>query len=186
MLCQLTQGHSFGFDLTPTNNDFVNSSRHKAVVGTEEFSMQKSTIGITSPNSSTIWKIPEPAELEWNTMNISDSKSIRFFLAKDDMVVQELGTFKNTGKASGIILAKNISSGDNYQVVGIEMFPDDKFQIAKYATPYFSIRNKASDDRKEKSRLLNAAKNNSVTEIEAKSKLSNKLKHLKRLKLLPK
>ncbi|MGB5667768.1 MAG: hypothetical protein WBM53_13040 [Maribacter sp.] len=113
----------------------------------------KSSIGITSPNSSTIWNIPETAELEWTTKNISNIKSIRFFLAKDDMVVQELGTFKNTGKASGIVLAKNIGSGDNYQVVGIELFPDDKFHIAKFATPYFSIRNKESDARKNKANV---------------------------------
>ncbi len=189
MLCQLTLGHSYGFDFIPTNNELVNSfnsaitsSRLNTYEGTEEFRILKSSIGITSPNSSTIWKIPEAAELEWNTMNIGDSKSIRFFLAKDDMVVQELGTFKNTGKISGIILAKNISSGDNYQVVGIELFPDDKFQIAKFATPYFSIRNKISDARKEKSRLLNAAKNNPETKTEA----PKRVKRPKRVKKAPK
>lgn len=173
ILCQLTHGHSYGIDFSSTNNDLVNSFNSlstsnslKTTTGPEEFSILKSSIGITSPNSSTIWTIPDPAKLEWNTMNIGDSKSIRFFLAKNDMVVQELGTFKNTGKASGIILAKNISSGDNYQVVGIELFPNDKFQIAKFATPYFSIRNRISDARKEKSRLLNAANNNSETKTE--------------------
>ncbi|NND78577.1 MAG: hypothetical protein HKN53_01620 [Maribacter sp.] len=161
----MTQGHPYAFDSSfdPTfTSSFSNAHNESSV-----YNKLKSSIGITSPNSSTIWTIPEPVELEWTTMNIDGSKSIRFFLAKNDMVVQELGTFKNTGEASGIILAKNISSGDNYQVVGIEMFPDDKFQIAKFATPYFSIRNKISDARKEKSRLLNAAKNNSETEKEA-------------------
>ena len=192
MLCQLTLGHSYGFDFIPTNNELVNSfnsaitsSRLNTYEGTEEFRILKSSIGITSPNSSTIWKIPEAAELEWNTMNIGDSKSIRFFLAKDDMVVQELGTFKNTGKISGIILAKNISSGDNYQVVGIELFPDDKFQIAKFATPYFSIRNKISDARKEKSRLLNAAKNNPETKTEAPKRVKRP-KRVKKVKETPK
>ena len=185
----MTLGHSYGFDFTPTNNDFINSfnsanntSRLNAYEGIEEYGILKSSIGITSPNSSTIWTIPDPAELEWNTMNISDSKSIRFFLAKNDMVVQELGTFKNTGKVSGIILAKNISSGDNYQVVGIELFPDDKFHIAKFATPYFSIRNKISDARKEKSRLLNAAKNKPETKIE----VPKRVKRPKRVKKAPK
>ena len=188
LMCQLTLGHSYGFDFTPTNNDFVNSfnfaissSPLKPHGGTEELSILKSSIGITSPNSNTIWTIPGPAELEWNTMNISNTKSIRFFLAKDDMVVQELGTFKNTGKASDIVLAKNIGSGDNYQVVGIELFPDDKFQIAKFATPYFSIRNKISDARKEKSRLLNAAKNNPETKTEA----PKQIKAPKRVKKSP-
>lgn len=185
MLCQLTHGHSYGFDFSSTNNDFINNfnslsttNNLKTTAGAKEISILKSSIGITSPNSGTIWTIPDPAELEWNTMNIGDSKSIRFFLAKDDMVVQELGTFKNTGKASGIILAKNISSGNNYQVVGIEMFPDDKFQIAKFATPYFSIRNKISDARKEKSRLLNAANNNSET----KTEVPKQVKATKRIK----
>jgi len=189
LMCQLTLGHSYGFDFTPTNNDFVNSfnsainsSRLNAHEGSEEFSILKSSIGITSPNSKTIWDIPGPVDLEWNTMNISDTKSIRFFLAKDDMVVQELGTFKNTGKASDIVLAKNIGSGDNYQVVGIELFPDDKFQIAKFATPYFSIRNKISDARKEKSRLLNAAKNNPETKTVA----PKQVKTPKRVKKAPK
>ncbi len=189
-------GHSYGYDFASTNNDFVTSFNSqstsnslKTTVGPEEFSILKSSIGITSPNSSTIWTIPDPAELEWNTMNIDDSKSIRFFLAKDDMVVQELGTFKNTGKASGIILAKNISSGNNYQVVGIEMFPDDKFQIAKFATPYFSIRNKISDARKEKSRLLNAANNNSETntEVPKRVKVPKRIKKArKKVKEVPK
>jgi len=185
-------GYSHGYDFPLANNDFVksfnsaiNSSRLNAFDGTEEISILKSSIGITSPDSSTIWTIPEPAALEWNTMNISDSKSIRFFLAKDDMVVQELGTFENTGKASGIILAKNISSGDNYQVVGIELFPDDKFHIAKFATPYFSIRNKISDARKEKSRLLNAAKNNPETKTEAPKRVKRP-KRIKKVKQTPK
>ena len=185
-------GYSHVNDFPLTNNDFVesfnsaiNSSRLNSFDETEEISILKSSIGITSPNSSTIWTIPDPAELEWNTMNIGDSKSIRFFLAKDEMVVQELGTFKNTGKASGIILAKNISSGDNYQVVGIELFPDDKFQIAKFATPYFSIRNKISDARKEKSRLLNAAKNNPETKTEAPKRVKRP-KRIKKVKETPK
>ncbi|EAR02436.1 hypothetical protein [Maribacter sp. HTCC2170] len=184
ILCQLTQGHSYGFNFASSNNEFVNSynsliqkSNLKSIEQFNESAPLKSSIGITSPDSKTIWAIPDPAELEWNTMNIGNSKSIRFFLAKDDMVVQELGTFKNTGRASGILLAKNISSGDNYQVVGIELFPDDKFQIAKFATPYFSIRNKESDARKERARLLNATNSNT-----AKTKAPKKTKTPKRVK----
>ncbi|WP_149273126.1 hypothetical protein [Pareuzebyella sediminis] len=109
---------------------------------------QKSSIEIISPNASTIWNIPGPAKIEWKTSNIDPAKNIRFFLARNDMVVQELGTFVNNSVANGIKLAKNIGSGDAYQVVGIELFPDNKFQVAKFATPYFSIRNAASDARK--------------------------------------
>jgi len=177
LLCQCIQGHTYGFDLAPTHNDFIDSyntvsipNHSKAVEKNKEFDILKSIINITSPNSNTIWTIPGPAELEWNTKNIDAAKSIRFFLAKDDMVVQELGIFKNTGKVGGIILAKNISSGDNYQVVGIEMFPDDKFHIAKVSTPYFSIRNKESDARKEQYRLLNASKNNTTARPKAPKK----------------
>lgn len=109
---------------------------------------KKTRIKITSPNSSTVWDITQPAKLEWSTINIGPEKSIRFFLALNDMVVQELGTFKNSFSVSDIVLAKNISTGDAYQVVGIELFPDNKYQIAKFATPYFSIKNPISDARK--------------------------------------
>lgn len=108
----------------------------------------KSSIEISSPDRGTVWTVSEPAQIEWETENIGTAKSIRFFLAKDDMVVQELGSFKNNSFAEGIELAKNVGSGDNYQVVGIELFPDNKFQVAKYASPYFSIRNPEADARK--------------------------------------
>ena len=72
------------------------------------------------------------------------------------MVVQELGSFKNDGFESGIELAKNIGSGNRYQVVAIELFPDDKYNIAKRVTPFFTITNAASDERKKKQQLANA------------------------------
>ena len=155
LLCLLIHGAAFAHHFS------FHSLGFSASVGARKNASEpyplRSSIAITNPNSNTKWTIPGTAELEWSTTNIDETKSIRFFLAKDDMVVQELGTFKNTGMANGIVLAKNISSGDNYQVVGIEMFPDDKFHIAKISTPYFSIRNKESDARKERSRLLNTA-----------------------------
>lgn len=178
VLCQWMHGYTYGFDFSSTHNDFIDSynslitANNPEIIGeTEAFNSPKSVIIINSPNSHTIWTIPGPAELEWNTDNIDTTKSIRFFLAKDDMVVQELGTFKNIGKADGIVLAKNIGSGDNYQVVGIEMFPNDKFHIAKFATPYFSIRNKESDARKQRSRLLNESKTNTEDKVEAPKKV---------------
>lgn len=76
------------------------------------------------------------------------------------MVVQELGSFKNDGFESGIELAKNIGSGNRYQVVAIELFPDDKYNIAKRVTPFFTITNAASDERKKKQQFANA---NTVT-----------------------
>lgn len=110
----------------------------------------KSSIEITNPDQSTVWTIPQEVSLEWTTQNIGPEKSIRFFLVRNEMVVQELGSFKNNGRADGISLAKNIGSGNQYQVVGIELFPDDKYSIAKFVTPFFSISNKASDERKKK------------------------------------
>ncbi|MEM8845887.1 MAG: hypothetical protein AAGD17_02185 [Bacteroidota bacterium] len=108
----------------------------------------KSSLTIIYPLSTTVWETKEPAEIQWNTQNIDTSKSIRFFLLRNKTVVQELGRFKNSGGVQGIKLAKNVGSGDNYQVMGIELFPDNKEQIAKYATPFFSIRNTEADLRK--------------------------------------
>jgi hypothetical protein len=124
-----------------------------------------SAINITNPNTGTVWNIPDRVALEWSTVKIDTSKSIRFFLVRNEMVVQELGSFKNKGFEDGIALAKNIGSGDRYQVVAIELFPDDKFKIAKRVTPFFSIVNKASDERKKKQQLANTstAKNRKIT-----------------------
>jgi len=117
---------------------------------------EASTINIISPNENTTWNIPDKISLEWNTVKIDTSKSIRFFLVRNEMVVQELGSFKSDGFEDGIALAKNIGSGDRYQVVAIELFPDDKFNIAKRVTPFFTITNAASDERKKKQQLANA------------------------------
>ncbi len=118
----------------------------------------KSTLQITNPDQKTVWNIPDKVSLKWETAHIGTDKSIRFFLVRNEMVVQELGSFKNTGSTNGIELAKNIGSGDKYQVVGIELFPDNKYQIAKSITPFFSIANKASDERKKAHALAEASK----------------------------
>ena len=119
----------------------------------------KSALTIISPLRSTVWETSVPAELQWQTKNIDTSKSIRFFLLRNKTVVQELGRFKNSGNAQGIELAKNVGSGDNYQVMGIELFPNNKEQIAKYATSFFSIRNKEADLRKKQAELARANTN---------------------------
>lgn len=129
------------------------------LIGAIGFSQEgKSSIQIINPDQSTVWSIPQQVSLEWTTQNIGADKSIRFFLVRNEMVVQELGSFSNTGTATGIELAKNIGSGDQYQVVGIELFPDDKYNIAKFVTPFFSIANKASDERKRKHEQAEEAK----------------------------
>ncbi|WP_405410940.1 hypothetical protein [Maribacter sp. Asnod1-A12] len=130
-----------------------------------------STINIAFPNESTVWNIPDKVALHWNTIKIDTSKSIRFFLVRDEMVVQELGSFKNDGLEEEIELAKNIGSGNRYQVVAIELFPDDKFNIAKKVTPFFSIVNAASDERKKKQQLAN------TTIIPKKKKVKSKSKN---------
>ncbi len=101
---------------------------------------ERSVLNITSPNASTVWMLPNTVTLEWSTTNIGSEKTIRFFLIRDEMVVQELGIFPNTGYARNIKLAKNVGEGNHYKVMGIELFPDDKYNIAKFATPFFSIK----------------------------------------------
>lgn len=99
----------------------------------------KTSIKITYPTNGTVWTSPGRVELSWVTKNISKHKSIKFYLSKDDMVVQELGIFENNRFAKDIKLDRGLQTGDNYRVIGIELFPDDKFSIAKYATPFFTI-----------------------------------------------
>ena len=135
-----------------------------------------SVINLTKPDGGTNWNIPDKITLEWNTINIDTSKTIRFFLVRNEMVVQELGTFKNDGFEEGIELAKNIGSGSRYQVVAIELFPDDKFKIAKRVTSFFTITNAASDantssvsnQKKTKAKKAIAPKNTEVTQTEKK------------------
>ncbi|WP_299430383.1 hypothetical protein [uncultured Maribacter sp.] len=109
------------------------------------YAQDKSVLVITSPNANTVWMLPNTVTLEWETTNIGSEKNIRFFLIRDEMVVQELGIFPNTGSATNIKLEKNIGKGNHYQVMGIELFPDDKYNIAKFATPFFSIEKEAKN-----------------------------------------
>ncbi|WP_291968170.1 hypothetical protein [Maribacter sp.] len=143
------------------------------LISTISNAQNTATINIVSPNENTVWNIPDKITLQWNTVKIDTSKSIRFFLVRNEMVVQELGSFKNDGFEDGIELAKNIGSGDRYQVVAIELFPDDKYNIAKKVTPFFSIINAASDERKKKQQLANV---NTVTKKKKKSRSKSKTK----------
>lgn len=137
--------------------------------GQDNSHANNSVINFTKPDLNTVWNIPNKVTLEWNTVNIDTSKTIRFFLVRNEMVVQELGTFKNDGIENGIKLAKNIGSGNQYQVVAIELFPDNKFKIAKKVTPFFTITNAASDERKKKQQLANA----NPAPIQKKTKSNN-------------
>lgn len=112
----------------------------KSLSNQKDQSYLKTAIQITYPNSNTIWTAPGSVKLEWVTKNIATNKTIKFYLSKDDMVVQELGIFNNTNVKYEIPLDRGLSEGNNYRVIGIELFPDDKFSIAKYATSLFSIK----------------------------------------------
>lgn len=112
--------------------------------GTVRFQRQasfaKTAIKIAYPNSTTVWNTTDTVRLKWDTKNIPSNKTIKFYLSKDDMVVQELGIFKNIQYADGILLHPGLQTGNNYRVIGIELFPDDKYSIAKYATSFFTIK----------------------------------------------
>lgn len=153
------------------------------LISTISNAQDTATINIVSPNENTVWNIPDKIALQWNTVKIDTSKSIRFFLVRNEMVVQELGSFKNDGFENGIELAKNIGSGDRYQVVAIELFPDDKYNIAKKVTPFFSIINSASDERKKKQQLANV---NTVTKKKKKSRFKSKTKKKIKEQIAPK
>lgn len=141
---------------------------------------QKSELTISSPTSGTVWVVEEKAALQWEVAHIAPEKSIRFFLVRNETVVQELGSFPNTGFKDNITLAKNIGSGDRYQVVGIELFPDDKFNVAKFITPIFSIENRASDARKRQNALKNAT--TAQSKKDKKSRISRKDRKRKKVK----
>lgn len=100
----------------------------------------RTAIEITYPNSSTVWMAPGKAKLEWTTKNIPANKTIKFYLSKDDMVVEELGIFDNTSFIDEIQLGRGLQEGSNYRVFGIELFPDDKYSIAKFTTSLFTIK----------------------------------------------
>jgi len=102
----------------------------------------KTAIKINYPTHETVWMAPSEVELTWDTKNIPANKTIKFYLSKDDMVVQELGIFENNGFANKIELHRGLQDGNNYRVIGIELFPDDKYSIAKFATPFFTIKKK--------------------------------------------
>ncbi|WP_422079991.1 hypothetical protein [Ulvibacterium sp.] len=129
----------FGIGVLFVSNGYANHefrASHKADLS----KLPKTAIKITYPHSQTIWTTADTVTLKWTTRNIERDKTIKFYLSKDDMVVQELGVFENSEYAEGIILHRGLPAGDNYRVIGIELFPDDKYSIAKYATAFFTIK----------------------------------------------
>lgn len=131
----------FGLFLIPwvQTYAFEGSSSIDYMDGAEK-TKQKTSIKISYPDSQTVWCVPGTVELKWVTKNIPANKTIKFYLSKDDMVVQELGIFKNNGFTNEVKLERWLQAGDNYRVVGIELFPDNKYSIAKFATSLFTIK----------------------------------------------
>lgn len=117
----------------------LQASKINTPIPCSDQSYLKTAIEITYPNSNTVWTSPGKVKLEWITKNIPANKTIKFYLSKDDMVVQELGIFDNTSFIYDIALDRGLTTGDNYRVFGIELFPEDKFSIAKYVTSTFTI-----------------------------------------------
>lgn len=110
-------------------------------------SPMRTSIKINYPDNGTVWEAPSHVQLKWDTKNIPANKTIKFYLSKDDMVVQELGIFENKGFAEHIDIHSGLQSGNNYRVIGIELFPDDKYSIAKFATPFFTITKKPRPEK---------------------------------------
>ena len=138
----------------------------------------KSDLKITYPNSRTTWALPRFAKIDWETANIDPEKKIRFYLVKDDVVVQDLGIYQNSKSQDSIRLDRGLATGNNYRVMGIEQNPADKYHIAKYSTPFFTII-KAPRKKKEAKVLKKApvatAKIESSTEVPVED--APKLRH---------
>ncbi len=99
----------------------------------------RSGLEITYPRKGSVWTIPDPVYIQWNSENLPPEKTIKFYLLRNNTVIEELGVFPNNSLAEGIKLNKTLPKGNNYRVMGIELFPADKFHTAKYASPYFTI-----------------------------------------------
>ena len=108
----------------------------------------KSTIKITYPKGGITWMAPSKVDLKWMSTNIDPGKKIRFFLIKDDVVIQDLGIYSNSNYEEGIQLDRGLPNGDNYRVMGIEQNPVNRNQVAKFATPFFTVK-KAPRPKKE-------------------------------------
>lgn len=137
---QLLQDANIGLTAYVPYKNFENSVYKLNKKRINERIQWRSTLEITYPTNGTVWVVPSPVEIEWNTSNMDESKTIKFFLTRDDVVVQELGVFKNNHFAKDIKLRKGLPSGNKYKIMGIELFPVNKYHIAKYATPYFTIK----------------------------------------------
>lgn len=137
---QLLQEANIGLTAYVPYNNFKNSVYKLNKQRINERIQWRSSLEITYPTNGTVWIAPGPVELEWTTSNMDENKKIKFFLTRDDVVVQELGVFKNNNFVKDVRLRRGLPSGNMYKIMGIELFPVNKYHIAKYATPYFTIK----------------------------------------------
>ena len=137
---QLLKEANIGLTAYLPYNNFQNSVYKLNKQRINERIKWRSSLEITYPTNGTIWIAPGPVEIEWTTSNMDESKTIKFFLTRDDVVVQELGVFKNNHFVKDVKLRKGLPAGNKYKIMGIELFPLNKYHIAKYATPYFTIK----------------------------------------------
>ena len=137
---QLLQEANIGLTAYIPYNNFKNSVHQLNKQRINERIQWRSSIEITYPTSGTVWIAPGPVDIKWTTSNLDESKNIKFFLTRDDVVVQVLGVFENNHFAKDVKLRKGLPPGDKYKIMGIELFPINKYHIAKYATPYFTIK----------------------------------------------
>jgi len=137
---QLLQEANIGLTAYVPYNNFKNSVYKLNKQRINERIQWRSSIEITYPTNGTVWIAPGPVEIKWTTSNMDESKNIKFFLTRDDVVVQVLGVYKNNHFVKDVKLRKGLPPGNKYKIMGIELFPLNKYHIAKYATPYFTIR----------------------------------------------
>ncbi|GGD39936.1 hypothetical protein [Muriicola marianensis] len=128
-----------GLAVVKPYTDFTQTITELNEVQLRERKHWRSALEITYPREGSVWTIPDPASIQWNTENLPAEKTIKFYLLRNNTVIQELGVFKNNSLADGIRLNSTLPKGDNYRIMGIELFPADKFHTAKYASPYFTI-----------------------------------------------
>jgi len=136
----LLQEANIGLTAYVPYNNFKNSVYKLNKQRISERIQWRSSLEIKYPTNGTVWIAPGPVDIEWTTSNMDESKNIKFFLTRDDVVVQELGVFKNNHFEKDVKLRKGLPAGNKYKIMGIELFPLNKYHIAKYATPYFTIK----------------------------------------------
>ncbi len=136
----IMQKENIGIVNYPPYTNFANTLKPINKERTAERIKWRTSLEITYPKSESVWIVPSKVNLKWQTKNMDKDKSIKFFLTRDDVVIQVLGIYKNNGEIDNLVLRSGLPEGDAYKVMGIELYPANKFHIAKFATSYFSIR----------------------------------------------